>query len=84
MNKYQEALHKVKFIIDDEWGNGVSDKNEDIQVLQELVDKETPYKVDKYQMTGFAAVENCKCGKRVNELQRYCMHCGQALDWRKE
>ena len=70
MNKYQEALRKVKFIIDDEWGNGVSDKNEDIQVLQALVDKETFKKPIKS-----AYVQKDEYDKIIDGLKCECPHC---------
>ena len=68
MNKYQEALRKVKFIIDDEWGNGVSDENEDIQVLQELVEKETPKKPIKNEH--IVMEEHIK-----TKIEYECPHC---------
>lgn len=72
MNKYQEALKKLRKIEQTEntW-------DENCEVLQKLVEKATPHKLLKNGL--------CKCGARVIvSFQDYCTQCGQALDWREE
>lgn len=69
MNKYQEALEKLRKIDQTEntW-------DENCEVLQELVEKSTPHKLLKNGL--------CKCGARVLvSFQDYCTQCGQAIDW---
>lgn len=85
MNKYQEALDnyfKAKKEFDDEMYNSM-------ELLEELVDKATPIKLDRDR--GFA---ECSCGvgfhgKVESEVSdgltiNYCFSCGQALDWSKD
>lgn len=69
MNKYQEALKKLRKIEQTEntW-------DENCEVLQKLVEKATPHKLLKNGL--------CKCGARVIvSFQDYCTQCGQAIDW---
>lgn len=87
INKYQEALIKL---VSHNYSTR-SEKNEYINTLLELVNKETPMEVDKTtirkeDMTGegyyflpFACCPNCK--RDVFEDDEYCPHCGQRLDW---
>ena len=87
MNKYQEALKKIK---SDFWDDpAYYGLEEEFNLLQELVDKETPMEVnmedyhleDEYQYP----IYNCpKCGKHLNDEDSYCRHCGQKLDWSEE
>lgn len=90
MNKYIEALDFVKKHLDSK------QDIEKIEVLKELVDKETPKKPhEKYYqiICGVDDTMNCidyhcpSCGKKVvsdivnYKEYRYCYHCGQAIDW---
>ena len=70
--------------------------NEAIEVLQELVDKATPKKVNNeenhyvfetYELSHVSG--DCpNCGSTFYydeyEILNYCQHCGQALDWGKD
>ena len=72
MNKYQEALEKLREI---EQTENTWDVNCD--VLQELVDRATPKKpYDKgdYYICPNCSNDRCVCGK-------FCPNCGQAIDW---
>ena len=68
-------------------------------VLQELVDKETPMQVEKvisdYDINignltirkGTMVIQKCpKCGEIIMEVnnKNYCGNCGQAIDWSEE
>lgn len=80
MNKYQEALKKLRKIEQTEntW-------DENCEVLQELVDKATPKKPKNWKaerrLNG--AVEfNCPvCNRLYTERVNFCSSCGQAIDW---
>lgn len=82
MNKYQEALKKLRKI---EQTENTWDENCD--VLQELVDKATPKKPKNWKaerrLNG--AVEfNCPvCNRLYTERVNFCSSCGQAIDWGK-
>ena len=75
MNKYQEAL-------DNFWETSPNPKEQynDYQTLQELVDKETPMKVVKWENA--KPINRCaKCGAGLERKDSYCWECGQKLDW---
>lgn len=86
MNKYEEALENVRA----EWGT--SDR--DIDILEELVDRATPKKLD-YEATGYydgeLVYDMAYCPICHHEFEYeindwgcdYCSDCGQALDWSK-
>ena len=86
MNKYQKALDKIfdkcadTFYIDNE-----------IEELQELVDKATPTK-PKFEATKINDETCPNCGNvcfttetfgsnKIKITTNYCKYCGQALDW---
>jgi hypothetical protein len=86
MNKYQEALEKLRKIEQTEntW-------DENCEVLQELVDKDTPKKPDITVHNGFCP--NCHQAfglERTKEAMirpywlSFCPYCGQAIDWSEE
>ena len=86
-NKYQEALDNVrKAYVESEHYD-----EEDINLLQELVDKATPKKLSetKIQYTieipAYMVVKTCpKCNRKFdykNMGVNYCSICGQHLDW---
>lgn len=90
MNTYIEALDYAKKHLDSK------QDIEKIEVLKELVDKETPKKPhEKYYqiICGVDDTMNCidyhcpNCGKKVvsdivnYKEYRHCYHCGQAIDW---
>ena len=79
MNKYEEAL---------EWLMAGNDScGTEWDLLQELVDKATPKKPDKYVLLerdylGFPTQGYCKtCGTSLLVKNNYCGRCGQAIDW---
>ena len=76
MNKYQDALNKLVGIRTDFRGGKIF-MQEKINILQELVDKETPKKP-----LGLSICPNCQ--NRLYIDQKYCDKCGQKLDWSKE
>ena len=110
MNKYEEALYRLYW---DElncgnckhYGNNKycctkCQTNVDLILLQELVDKETPMKVDTntegvYYRTKYDEDVNrvvvpelnydCpRCGLNVVIDNEYCPQCGQHLNWSNE
>lgn len=100
MNKYKEALNVVKkinlrseYYVQFEENNIENVYEEEINILQELVDKETPKK-PYYEGDGYADgvmvydVARCpNCDNVFEEYENngwgenYCHKCGQRLDW---
>ena len=88
---YQEALTNLKTYIvdyDDEFGEDIylyESYKEEFDLLQELVDKETPKKTIKEPIIrdGYRQYKNyCPiCKQELLILGNYCLHCGQAVDW---
>lgn len=100
MNEYQEALDNLKEPTD-AWSSVqlqmaenyeepiVYEHQEDIDVLQELVDKATPMLITKYEITGGlhdpvkVAYQCPNCKKHFNNVAikkiKFCYHCGQAI-----
>lgn len=107
MNKYQEALdflcnHAMEYVEDYDWEENECGEyrymnkeklNANKSVLQELIDRATPVKINEETATA-KFIDGCpttvmiyrcpKCGGRVHPFDGdlYCRHCGQALDWR--
>ena len=81
MNKYQEALKKIK---SDFWDDpAYYGLEEEFNLLQELVDKETPMKVVTWENA--KPITRCpKCGAGLERKHRYCWECRQKLDWSEE
>ena len=83
MNKYQEALGKLRKIEQTEntW-------DENCEVLQELADKATPKKPDFWGDGYGDEYWNCPCCGASFETDYdkydYCPECGQAIDWSVE
>lgn len=89
-NKYQEALDFIKrwYVKSDHYDQ------EDIRLLQELVDKETPMKVDKNTKGSFPNYDkddtyhttykcpkcNCTIHLDWHEERNFCPECGVKLD----
>lgn len=90
MNEYQEALRRIAFnyglsALDGDTNEIMDDNfNEDMKVIKELVDKETPMKPKNKYKIDFG-VGNCgdclKCESLVNYQMAYCPGCGQKIDW---
>lgn len=80
MNKYEEALDFVKKHLDSKYDL------EKVEVLQELVDKETPKKIlrsindsgEPFLPRGYAECPKCKTV--VGCSNKYCRECGQRLE----
>lgn len=74
MNKYQEALNELA---------SYYDYDDYPKILQELVDKATPFKPLNQEIEGINGVHygQCKCGCEVWENYKFCTDCGQALYW---
>ena len=78
MNKYQEALNTISRFIE-QW----ADCTEEIKVVQELVDKETPKKPLPPKDTFFLhQCPNCKVDFIGSSIDR--CQCGQKIDWNDE
>lgn len=78
MSKFKEALEELRQISASERQNELYD------VIQEVVDKETPVKPIAYSdcpVCGTRAFEETKSGKEV--MYKYCAECGVKLDWEK-
>lgn len=95
MNKYQEALDKLKrdlSFYDPILGIYRELRLDEQFLLQELVDRETPYKpirktiiTDDYGgLKIFEEKDVCECGYYVYESEIYCAKCGRKLDWNKD
>ncbi len=100
MNKYQEALDKLKENYENVFKASIIERDnefyEDMDALQELVEKATPKKViysDYEEVDDDIYVANtAKCPTCGNEFEfgywndtynHHCV-CGQVIDWSKE
>ena len=89
MNKYEEAINYLWKSYDENKIYGIASRGY-IEMLQELVDKETPKKPD-YEGDGYSDGELVydtwicpNCGKSYEvDYEEYerCPHCGQMIDW---
>lgn len=89
MNKYQEALDKIKIMGDKDLYN--ERHLEWCNTLQELVDKETPKKLkSKTDKDGRLLLICPNCGDvymkfwsdvETISCRKHCDECGQKLDW---
>ena len=104
MNKYQVALDNAKddieYCYNDSFEEVPEKRLKEVELLQELVGKETPMKVDintegVYYRTKYDEDINrivvselnydCpRCGLNVVIDNEYCPHCGQHLNWSNE
>lgn len=102
MNKYQEALNNLDNIIcelscelkqDYELYTRETGCEKYINILQELVDKDTPKKVSPKWRTGYDPklyypksfyCPSCSRQLRSDQSYKCCPKCGQALDWSYE
>lgn len=100
MNKYQEALDYVnKSVCTALNCLGIEDNKtiENLNILQELVDKETPAKPIKFDEIDNEIYKCPNCDEEIRSINRwvldnypyhvdsgktnYCAECGQKLDW---
>ena len=86
MNKYQEALNRIKEIVIDEHADGyyqprtvehfyygaISDLNELVEKVTSINPTIIGDSFDDYYICSI-------CGKLVNYMQKYCDNCGQKL-----
>lgn len=87
MNKYQEALDNVYEELKRRplvFESRLLKTSKPL--LQELVDKATPFKPLNKEIEGvnFVHYGQCKCGCEVWENYEFCTDCGQALDWSED
>lgn len=99
MSKYQESLDDLEFkaiqhentLKGSEWDDCAVEVQNDVEAIQELVDRAIPKKLD-YEGDGYwngelaydtAICRNCERRFEVDydEHSRFCPNCGQALDW---
>ena len=82
-NEYQEALDYLRWIGGD--GYYKKQREKSLDVLQELVDKETPMKPTYRDIGNWKNVSDCqKCGKTSLIKRNYCGNCGQRIDRSEE
>lgn len=89
-NKQQETLNKLRFAVSIAQDLPYKECNELCDILQKLVDKETPMKpiyendlVDENIVVDtWAYCPKCKEELEHNRWgEKYCSYCGQKLDW---
>ena len=89
MNKYQEALNRLVE------GNYLTnrEKKQFANILQELIDKETPKKPiykddgcgDNYYFCGNCGVRVPLCSNLIDQIKyKHCPYCGREIDWSDE
>ena len=81
-NKYQEALERIGA---EKLARGELIRNDSkvepyLNILQELVDKETPMKVVKWELAQ-PETRCANCGAGLERYHDYCWGCGQKIDW---
>lgn len=99
MNKYQEALERLKeMAIRNVYGSYIGEYQEEFeeetQLFQELVERATPKKPNIVREPFAYASYNCaKCdepvlrswaGERPRMMPKFCQYCGQEIDWTNE
>lgn len=85
-NKYQEALDTIRTYYDTWTGASIGFMyGKEINLLQQLIDKETPMLVTDIHVDEFYCP---KCHSEITHdinnygaRPRYCEDCGQRLDW---
>ncbi|HKM45061.1 MAG TPA: hypothetical protein VJY12_06360 [Dysgonamonadaceae bacterium] len=89
MNKYQESIHEIETFVRNksEVIEGSYQGQFSLNVLQELVDKETPMSVS-FEATKREDATCPMCKNVVSDtiqgrkaIPPYCMFCGQKIDW---
>lgn len=90
-NKYQEALDNaisdIEYCYNDSFEEIPEKRLKEVELLQQLVDKETPIKVKK-RLKAISPIHDTVMGTCLNcgeeELKvncNYCPNCGQKLKW---
>lgn len=87
MNKYREAFWNLEHDFDNYCCTQGQLTYEDMRVFEELVDKETPMKPYKDDLS-YSGYKCSNCHNNIYELRShnivntpYCIWCGQKLDW---
>ncbi len=93
MNKYQEALdyiisngtHTTEYSWGDEIELETEHGEESVNLLQELVDKETPMKPKYISLLTNPPKHKVVCsnfhGPYLERVFKFCPSCGQKIDW---
>jgi hypothetical protein len=89
MNKYQKAFWNIIQSIND--NRPTDDCGQDLNIIQELVDKATPKKIAYVKIFGnyVSTCPTCTCGvfskddvgNPIMYKAKCCANCGQELDW---
>lgn len=95
-NKYQEALDNaisdIEYCYNDSFEEVPEKRLKEVELLQQLVDKETPKDVEYTEYDGFAdgypVYDTAICPNCYREFEvecekhyDYCPNCGQKLKW---
>ena len=86
MNRYQEALLDIRYIYEQSQKYKKLQKyngKQQLKTLQELVDKVTPKKPIQKAAKRIVC-PNCERSIAREVSPRYCIVCGQRLDWSEE
>lgn len=92
MNKYLEALDRIEetYYNLDNCLSAMKRFREDVEIIRELVDKETPNKPNMMRIKKYDGYNLgiCKCGKTIDtsldDEVNYCTKYGQRIDWGDE
>ena len=92
--QYQKALDELKYHFENPrrhyWNMGANEPQKYFDILQELIDKETPIKPKIEQQHDYVechyvcSYEIClcpKCGVKISYADEYCSDCGQKINW---
>lgn len=93
-NKYQEALDNavsdIEYCYNDSFEEVPEKRLKEVELLQQLVDKETPIKVKK-RLKAISPIHDTVMGTCLNcgeeDLKvnyNYCPICGQKLKWGRD
>lgn len=87
MNKYQKSLNYISELA--AWTRSDSDVEQHKDLIQELIDKETPMKPIKETNNEDYFINCPKCGDLVyvddwNAYLHRCEWCGQKIDWSED
>lgn len=92
MNKYQVALDYIKHDLEHNdfirYKNGNHVDKYHREILKELVDRATPMKpIGDLDSIPHYRCPSCFCTVKLfddSQCDKYCQHCGQAIDWSYE
>lgn len=82
-NKYQEAFEHIKRVV--VFNKNYRDYENDLKVIKELVDKETPMKPkEEFDYDNGDLTYCSKCDEDISFGWSFCPDCGQRIDWSDE